>query len=288
MKERGYKMTPLSDEIVITGFFVIKYQEKGPGYFFPGETHCCMELIAVDRGFIYLLIDDKGYKVNEGELFFFGRNQNHILWSDRDVAPSFVTISFEMAFADEAFYLNKRFKINDSINEVIKRILMERQKLYDRHPGGTGGNGDFAIEQLIKNYMEELMIKLYRIDALDTSKKSSLMIVHKSEEMIVQKCQEYIANNMGARLTISVIAGVIPISASYLNTLFHKTLGCAVGEYIIDTKLDYAKKLILKKELNMTQISTCLGYSSIHYFSRLFKGRVGVSPAGYAKTIDLE
>lgn len=65
-----YDFIKLKDEITINGIYTFFYQEKDVSFIFPGETHDFWELIYMDKGFAYLLIDDKGFKINQGELFF--------------------------------------------------------------------------------------------------------------------------------------------------------------------------------------------------------------------------
>ncbi len=50
-------------------------------------------------------------------------------------------------------------------------------------------------------------------------------------------------------------------------------------------KIDAAKQLIRTEQMNFTQISEKLGYSSIHYFSRQFKKVTGMTPSEYASSI---
>lgn len=55
--------------------------------------------------------------------------------------------------------------------------------------------------------------------------------------------------------------------------------------YVNHLKLEKSKELIGKAELNITQISNYLGYSSVHYFSRQFKQKYGMSPSEYSKSL---
>ena len=43
--------------------------------------------------------------------------------------------------------------------------------------------------------------------------------------------------------------------------------------------------MIRDEQMNFTQISEFLGYSSIHYFSRQFKKMTGMTPSEYASSI---
>ena len=50
-------------------------------------------------------------------------------------------------------------------------------------------------------------------------------------------------------------------------------------------KIDSAKHMMRNKNLNFTQISEKLGYSSIHYFSRQFKKITNMTPSEYVSSI---
>ena len=50
-------------------------------------------------------------------------------------------------------------------------------------------------------------------------------------------------------------------------------------------KITVAKQLIRENQMNFTQISDFLGYSSIHYFSRQFKKIAGMTPTEYVTSI---
>ena len=178
----------LRNELQIKGIYSLMYQEKDTNFIFPGEVHDFWELIYMDKGFAYLMIDDKGYKVNQGELFLFNKNQNHILWSDSRSAPCFLTISFDMKFADESFFEYKRFKVNDEIMQIIHNILRERDNLFEgsinsgiciKKTGRMAGS-----EQLVKMHIEELMLKLYRIGENSDKAVISSSVKLKSENMI--------------------------------------------------------------------------------------------------------
>ena len=56
-------------------------------------------------------------------------------------------------------------------------------------------------------------------------------------------------------------------------------------EYYSALKISEAKSMIRSGQMNFTQISEYLGYSSIHYFSRQFKRSTGMTPSEYVSSI---
>ena len=52
-------------------------------------------------------------------------------------------------------------------------------------------------------------------------------------------------------------------------------------------KIDAARRMIREGRLNIAQIASQLGFSSVHYFSRRFKALTGMSPSEYARSVKM-
>ncbi|HDY89701.1 MAG TPA: AraC family transcriptional regulator [bacterium] len=63
--------------------------------------------------------------------------------------------------------------------------------------------------------------------------------------------------------------------------------GRSVMEYYKITKLEKAKELIREGDYTFTQIAAILNYSSLHYFSKIFKRYLGMTPTEYSSSVKL-
>ena len=63
-----------------------------------------------------------------------------------------------------------------------------------------------------------------------------------------------------------------------LSTLFSKTKGVTIERFIILHKIERVKELIMYDELNLTEISYKLQYSSVAHLSNQFKSVTGLTP----------
>ncbi|MBR2181136.1 MAG: helix-turn-helix transcriptional regulator [Oscillospiraceae bacterium] len=70
-------------------------------------------------------------------------------------------------------------------------------------------------------------------------------------------------------------------SKSHLKALFKKNTGYSIMDYYTHLKLERAKILINEGNLSISDIAELLGYSSIHYFSRVFKAKTGITPTEF-------
>ncbi|WP_343557456.1 helix-turn-helix domain-containing protein [Sphingobacterium sp.] len=69
----------------------------------------------------------------------------------------------------------------------------------------------------------------------------------------------------------------------YLAEIFSKTKGITIEHFIILHKVEKIKELILYGELNLTEISYQLHYSSVSHLSKQFKQVTGLTPTFFKK-----
>ena len=74
---------------------------------------------------------------------------------------------------------------------------------------------------------------------------------------------------------------------TYLANIFSEVTGITIQQYIILNKIEIVKELILLDNLNLTEISYKLNYSSVAHLSGQFKKITGLSPSSY-KIINLK
>ena len=65
---------------------------------------------------------------------------------------------------------------------------------------------------------------------------------------------------------------------TYLSNIFSEVKGITIQQFIINHKIERVKELLLYDELNLTEISYMLNYSSVAHLSNQFKKITGLSP----------
>ncbi|MCF6288161.1 MAG: AraC family transcriptional regulator [Proteobacteria bacterium] len=69
----------------------------------------------------------------------------------------------------------------------------------------------------------------------------------------------------------------------YLSNLFSSVEGLTIEQYLINHKVEKIKELIVYEELNLTEISQLMGYSSLSHLSNQFKKNTGLSPSHFKR-----
>jgi AraC-like DNA-binding protein len=93
-------------------------------------------------------------------------------------------------------------------------------------------------------------------------------MIHYSDEFPNVNYSDYISEKLNLDYT-------------YLSNLFSEVKGITIQQYIIINKIEKVKELLLYDELNLTEISYKLHYSSVAHLSNQFKKITGVSPSFY-------
>lgn len=86
--------------------------------------------------------------------------------------------------------------------------------------------------------------------------------------------EQYYINN----LTLSDIADLCGYSTSYFSRSFKEAFGINFVQYLMQTRLDHAKRLLKETDLGIAEICEKTGFQSISYFSSTFKREVGLTP----------
>lgn len=92
---------------------------------------------------------------------------------------------------------------------------------------------------------------------------------------------QYMNQNYAENISLAGLAEMANISKTTLIQVFKSTYGTTPIKYIISVRLEKAKELLTNTEATVGEISELIGFQSIHYFSRYFKSREGVSPNEY-------
>ncbi|ADR20115.1 hypothetical protein MATR_22720 [Marivirga tractuosa] len=95
-------------------------------------------------------------------------------------------------------------------------------------------------------------------------------MIHFSEDQPKVNYSEYLSAKLGYDYT-------------YLSNLFSEVKGITIQQFIIIHKIEKAKELILYQEMNTSEISYKLHYSSVAHFSNQFKKITGLTPSFYKK-----
>lgn len=250
-----------------------------------GESHDFPELFYVREGEYSMFVGGTVYPVKRGQMIIYAPlNLHYGVGGDAQAS----IISFKADFGSLRGIYNRVITLDSELRLMLEGIVDEAEACYTKreYPSAVGGMvkrdgiSEYRIQKL-KRDLELFLIEVYRREGLLERHEPHGKKERRDEQFL--SIIEFMRERLGEALTVEDVARGAQISISKLKMMFREYTGGGPIDYFIDMKLEKSKELIRMGCYNLTEVSEALGFSSLHYFSRLFKARVGMSPSAWEK-----
>lgn len=99
---------------------------------------------------------------------------------------------------------------------------------------------------------------------------------------VLEDARAFIEENYGSEdISLNLVAASVNISPSHFSTIFSQETGETFIEYLTRFRMEKAMELLRRTSMKASEIGHSVGYRDPHYFSYLFKKRLGVTPKEY-------
>ncbi len=285
--------TPIENDNVlkIDNLYTIHYFEYAKDYAFYGERHDFWEMVYIDRGEAGIVADTSGYTLSQGYAVFHKPGEYHNIWANKKFANS-VIITFTSQSESMNFFKNKILFFDDESKYLLSKILGEAKNYFEEPLNivelkkmTKQKNAPFGGEQMIRRYLEELLIHLIRAGHNALPPKSDSVAAEEGQQKIVDSVISFLKDNIENPITLDNVVENIAFSKTYLKALFRKKTGSTIMKYLTRLRMDRARQLLSDGNFTVSEISGLCGFSTVHYFSNTFKKETGMTPTEYAKTV---
>ncbi|MBE7040368.1 MAG: helix-turn-helix domain-containing protein [Ruminococcaceae bacterium] len=282
-----YKLKRFCYAITVSKIANLHYFEFTNQFHTEKESHAFCELLYVDSGFITVDADNYQGIVRENQVIVHKSNEPHSLSCPEDEASNVIIIGFACDNRELDVFSEAPVTLNESQKKLLTEIIREGRNVFEA-PYDIPGQKDmkkrkeypFGADQLIKIKLENLFIELIR------SKNN--VFVDEPRDISDDKIQEvlrYLNENFKEKIKLSELCFLFGTNATTLCNKFRDAYGETIISYINKRKIKEAKRLMRSGSYNLTEIASIVGFSSVHYFSRIFKQYEKQAPTAYLKTI---
>lgn len=225
------------------------------------------EMIYVYEGTLDLHISSGIHSIQSHDLIIFRSEKADIHVHD---GCSYLTAIFEINQRKTLHILNRTFHSTSEMQQVLWKLLIESSE------------NSYYTHTLMVCYLQEVLLLLMQF--YETMNHKTLMSDNKSAQNdLLSEILAYMNKRITEPLTIEDICHEFFISRSSLQALFKTHLNTSPKNYLLNIKLQKSKELIRENQYTISEIAYQLGFSSIHYFSRLFKKYFNTTPSAYAR-----
>ncbi len=218
----------------------------------------CVEYIISGTGTVKT--KGKTYYPKKGDVYILMKDADHLYYSDKQDPWTKIWFNISGVLAD------KLMNIYNSAGET----LFENTDVYEYFAEfiETAKNRSLTAEEIMSEcslVFHKILIKLQKIKP-------------KTESEIIR---DYIDTHICEPLTIETLAKVIYRSRSQTIRIFQKAFATTPYKYILNAKIETAQTFLVGTNLPIKEIAFKLSFADEHYFSNIFKKRVGISPKEY-------
>lgn len=91
----------------------------------------------------------------------------------------------------------------------------------------------------------------------------------------------WMTEHLAEPISVDAMAAQVGLSAGHFSAFFKQTFGTTPAQYLIQLRVDRARRMLITTDLTVNQIAHALGFTYPHYFIRQFKQSTQQTPAAY-------
>jgi transcriptional regulator GlxA family with amidase domain len=135
----------------------------------------------------------------------------------------------------------------------------------------------------LKEAMEVSRINLIAWHDIGQQPFASLITAKQTNDEAVVRCQEWVALNYAEANPVAAMSRLCGLPERSFVRRFSRATGLAPLNYVHAVRLEEAKQLLETSDLPVEAIANEVGYEDASFFGRLFRRKVGITPARYRR-----
>ena len=245
----------------IVGHF--KYEK---GYYLYRESFDSFLCIYIKKGSCTIKTSGQSFTASENQIVFLDCYKPHSYGSDESWEAEWFHFDGPLARKYyEAITQNKNVVLALSSTYRFEKYL---SKIYTAFRNSEPIN-DAIMNNWIVNLMTELIVSRESTDGINNSSD------------IIEDIVSYIRDNLSEELSLDELASKANLSPFYFSRLFKRETGFSPHDYILTSRINHAKYLLLTSTLSIKDICFKLGFSSESAFCTAFKKKINQSPGDF-------
>lgn len=238
------------------------------------HAHKHTELFFIVSGKGQFILQDQVFPVNANNLVIINPNVLHCE-SSMDAQPmEYIVLGIDGVEMAANEHYNGQFCILDhfesvDISSCLRNILREMELK------------NAGYEDVCQAYMEIMLVRLMRTIAMKPQDEGAAVAGNRQCAAV----KRYIDLHFKESLTLEQLAKEAHINKYYLAHAFKKEYGETPINYMISRRIDESKFLLTETDLSVSQIAQVLGFSSLSYFSQVFRKTQQITPVEFRKSM---
>lgn len=194
--------------------------------------------------------------------------------------PSLVTGYLFQILADDPARLEKLDRLAQERGYLLPCLERSRQLI-------AMIQDELENESPLRSEVLSLLLRQLMIEVLRNSFPELFLSIDRSAPnrySLVDMMLSYVHEHLFSNIRLSELAAQFGISERHANRIFVKGRGIALGQYILERRLNIAATQLVVSTQSIKEIAGHLGFQNMSYFCRQFKRCYGVTPSEYRES----
>ncbi|MCM3724872.1 response regulator [Neobacillus cucumis] len=171
-----------------------------------------------------------------------------------------------------------RVAVQASINRFVHAIL----KIIKNMEGEVSNLKNFQTMLQLQNYNLTLpQLRKQFLEFVLESKEAITLLRKQSADGEAHKIKQFVDTHYRENISLKSIAAKFYMNPVYLGQLFKKTYGIYFKDYLLQVRINEAKKLLRQSELKIYEIAERVGFNNTDYFVTMFGKFEKLTPSEY-------
>lgn len=224
-----------------------------------------IEFITEGKG--VLSVDGKDYVLGKGDIYILPPENKHSYHADAEQPYRKLWCNF---YSNTFAKLQLEYRLNNRYVFHAPECEEDFVRLVEIATFGSRVNDDewANVASCLMNILNKIAAREYHPEG---------------SNLIATRAKEILDSSVFENLTIEELTKRLFVSKMILTREFKNMYGTSPYHYYLDKKLSQAKLMLRRSNMAVKEISDRLCFSDEHYFSSLFKQKVGVTPTAFRR-----
>lgn len=247
------------------------------------ESYPFWQLFYVSRGEMSIERNGERETIRSGEIIFRPPGKSSTMYYPEGCELYMSLIDFISSDEEMNIFGDKPIALDGKERQLLSELIREAATFYKNTPTEP------LWQELVSSALESFLTRLYgRLTGTFSSEgEGSKASTRRQISETVDRINLILEERRFSTITVDELANLLGESPNVLMKRYRREMHESIIEHFLTLKLQSAIQLMLSSDMNFTEISELLSFSSVNYFSKFFKKRTGLTPTEYSKEYGL-
>ncbi|RKN64072.1 AraC family transcriptional regulator [Paenibacillus ginsengarvi] len=266
--------------------FKMSVQQQAP-HLVQAHWHEHLEFIRILKEPVTVHIDNETFEAACGDIFFINSNQIHsATTAGAGILQGMVFDKSLLFLAADNLEIRQAFSLFTGANIVrnyyapfdplCPELTDAMTKAYEEYAKQETAY-EIGILSCIYRMMTPLL-RQFRHDPRSGDPDKHAVYFHRLRPAV-----DYMERHFAGKVYMDSVCQTVNMSLYHFSSMFKKVFGMPPVQYLTRIRIEQAKRLLVDREIPITEIAERCGFCNINYFDKVFKEQSGFTPKEYRK-----